>query len=142
MRAASANPDVQEIGALADGIAQRPQVAEHTGVIALNTGRDFNHALGNLELDIELRMATLSDLDQIRCGARQVAVAMVDQLQFQLDPKSEPLGWVKFQRFIHSDCLVGSLARRNAHSVNRGPNTAIMKMTGAASTDACSSPSC
>src|SRR5271166_789465 len=142
MRAASANPDVQELGALADGIAQIPQVAEDARVIALNTRRDFNHALRNLELDIELRIASLSDRDQIRCGARQVTVAMVDQLQFQLDPKSEPLRWMKFKRFIHSDCLVGSLARRNAHSVNSGPNTAIMRMIIAARSDACSSPAC
>src|SRR6202142_1696960 len=133
---ASANPDVEEFGAFTNGIAQRPQVAEHAGVVALNTRRDFNHALGNFELDIELRMAGARDCDQIRCGARQVAVAMVDQLQFQLDPQSQRLRSMKFERFIHPDCLVVSLARRNAHSVSSGPSMAIMKMTIAARSEA------
>src|SRR5438309_1142039 len=80
---------------------------------------------GELELDVESRMPFLHQRQKVGCGAREVAVTPVDELQLQLDAERERLGGLEFQSVGHASPRVGSPARRSASSVRTGPKMAM-----------------
>src|SRR5207249_4331619 len=92
MRSAAANTDIEQLRGPTNGVTQRAQVGEQPRVCALHRAGDFDHALGDLELDVEFRMPFLDQRQKVGCGACEVAVTPVDKLQLQLYAERERLG--------------------------------------------------
>src|SRR6266511_6431677 len=142
VRATAANADVEQFRGRAYCVAQCTQVREHAGVGALHRGRDFDHAFGDLELDVEPRMPLLHQRNEIGAGAREVAIAPVDELQLQLHAEGERLRGLEFELFGHASSRVGSPARRSASSVRAGPRMAMSSTIAPLISAACLSSGC
>src|SRR5208282_968743 len=91
---------------------------------------DFNHALRQLQLDVERRIAFPGERQEIRRGAGEIAVTAIDQLKLQFHAECQRRRRLEFEPVAHRAVpLVRSPARRRASSVSTGPRIAMSRTT-------------
>jgi len=89
VRAAAGHVDVQAHGGRHDGVAQRLQFLDQGVGLGVDRRIQFDHALGDFELDLFLQGGRLDAGQQVERIGGEVVVAPVQELQFQLHAHGE-----------------------------------------------------
>ncbi len=105
MRTTAGNFDIEPIGARDQCVAHRDQLRQQRDERAVHRRADLKHALGDFRLDLARKRLLRHQRDQVRCTARQVAGAAIDQLQLELDADGQQARRLEFERASFADSL-------------------------------------
>ena len=103
VRAAAADRDVVTRALVDEDLAQTFEVGRDVVDGGARLRADLDHALGDLQLDVAERAVVLQVAEQVGGAARQVVVALRQELQFQFDAQRQRIAFREFHRcFAHA----------------------------------------
>src|SRR3972149_4678971 len=90
---------------------------------SVNAGADFDHALGNLRLDLPDMRLLFQKRQQVGRGTCEIMVARVHKLQFELNAHAEHFRLFEFENRRHQSLFSpkASPDRTRANCVRGGP---------------------
>ena len=98
MRAAAADRDVVACALVDQRLAQALEVGGDVVDRGPRLRTDFDHALGDLEFHVAELAVVLQATEQVGRAARQVVVALREELQLQFDAQRQRVAFREFQR--------------------------------------------